>query len=248
MRHPHFSELRLLAAELARLTGAAMGYLPEGANSAGLSQAGVLPHRGVGGEAIAKPGATAAEICQRPPRGLFLLGVEPELDCANGAKAVAAMERAEFVLALSSFLSDSLNRDATVILPIGTFAETSGTFVNAAGKWQSFGSVAQPVGQSRPAWKILRVLGNMLDLPDCDYESSEAVRDELQRRVADALPDNSLALEAAPEGEPSETASPDELDVPIYRIDPLVRRARSLQFTRDGQAGQIPPGEDRKIA
>jgi NADH-quinone oxidoreductase subunit G len=248
MRHPRFAELRLLGAELARLTGATLGYLPEGANAAGLSLAGVLPHRGIGGKSIAKPGATAAGIIARPPGGLLLVGVEPDLDCANGRQAMVAMEKAGFVLALSPFLAPSLLQHANVILPMGTFAETSGTFVNAAGEWQSFRAVAQPVAESRPGWKILRVLGNLLDLPDCDYVSSEAVRDELQQAVVDVQPDNRISADAAPEAASSKIAPADELDVPMYRIDSLVRRAHSLQCTRDGQAGLNPPGEDRKIA
>jgi len=249
MRHPRFAELRLLSAELARLTGATLGYLPEGANAAGLSLAGVLPHRGIGGKPIAKPGAAVAELIARPPQGLLLVGVEPDLDCADGNQAIVAMEKAGFVLALSPFLADSLLEHADVILPMGTFAETSGTFVNAAGEWQSFGGVAQPVAESRPGWKILRVLGNLLDLPDCDYVSSEAVRDELRQAVADVRPDNRLSLADVPDAASAQILPVDQLDVPMYRIDSLVRRAHSLQCTRDGQAGlNHPPGEDRKIA
>ena len=248
LRHPRFAELRLLSAELARLTGATLGYLPEGANAAGLSLAGVLPHRGIGGKPIAKPGAAVAELIARPPQGLLLVGVEPDLDCADGNQAIVAMEKAGFVLALSPFLADSLLEHADVILPMGTFAETSGTFVNAAGEWQSFGGVAQPVAESRPGWKILRVLGNLLDLPDCDYVSSEAVRDELRQAVADVRPDNRLSLDEVPDAASAQILPVDQLDVPMYRIDSLVRRAHSLQRTRDGQVGLNPPGEDRKIA
>jgi NADH-quinone oxidoreductase subunit G len=248
LRHPRFAELRLLGAELARLTGATLGYLPEGANAAGLSLAGVLPHRGIGGKSIAKPGAAAAEIVARPPRGLLLVGVEPDLDCADGRQASVAMQKAEFVLALSPFLAPSLVQHADVILPMGTFAETSGTFVNAAGQWQSFAGVAQPVAESRPGWKILRVLGNLLDLPDCDYVSSEAVRDELRQAVLDVQPDNRISLHEAPAATSAKIPPAEQLDVPMYRIDALVRRAHSLQCTRDGQAGLNPPGEDRKIA
>jgi NADH-quinone oxidoreductase subunit G len=248
LRHPRFADLRLLSAELARLTGATLGYLPEGANAAGLSLAGVLPHRGIGGKALAKPGATVAELIAGPPRGWLLVGVEPDLDCADGSEAMVAMEKAGFVLALSPFLADSLLQHADVILPMGTFAETSGTFVNAAGEWQSFGGVAQPVAESRPGWKILRVLGNLLDLPDCDYVSSEAIRDEVRQAVADMRPDNRLSLDEVPDAASAQIPPADQLDVPMYRIDSLVRRAHSLQCTRDGQAGLNPPGEDRKIA
>jgi NADH-quinone oxidoreductase subunit G len=248
MRHPRFAELRLLCAELGRLTGAKLGYLPEGANTAGLSLAGVLPHRGIGGESLATPGAAAADIISKPPRGLLLVGIEPDLDCANGPKAMMAMEKAEFVLVLSPFLSANFLKYAEVILPMGTFAETSGTFINAAGEWQSFSGVAQPVAESRPGWKILRVLGNLIDLPDCAYVSSDAVRDELRAAVVDVKPDNRISLDEAPKAGASKIPPGDQLDVPMYRIDSLVRRAHSLQCTRDGQAGLSSPDADRQIA
>jgi NADH-quinone oxidoreductase subunit G len=123
---------------------------------------------------------------------------------------------------------------------MGTFAETSGTFVNANGRPQSFGGIAQPVGESRPGWKILRVLGNLLELPDCAYESTADIAREIVAVASAALvgeePPN---LPDAPEPSPAVTTSIDvaELDVPMYRIDALVRRAHALQLTRDGQAG-----------
>jgi NADH-quinone oxidoreductase subunit G len=248
MRHPRFAELRLLAAELARLTGAQLGYVPEGANSAGLSLAGVLPHRGVGGAPVDAPGATAAEIVANPARGLMLLGVEPELDCGDGEAALEAMASAEFVVALSPFRGRSLDQHADVILPMGTFAETSGTYVNVAGDWQSFAGVAEPFGESRPGWKILRVLGNLLDMPDCDYLSADEVRDEVRQLLGRVSPDNDLPLDAAPGL--TMTVAPESgcLEVPMYRIDPLVRRAQCLQDTRDGRLAVSESAEDRKIA
>jgi NADH-quinone oxidoreductase subunit G len=247
MRHPRFAELRRLAAELARLTGCKLGFIPEGANTGGLSLAGVLPHRAAGGEAVTQPGANAAQIVRGSSRGLVLFGVEPELDCADGELTSKAMESAEFVLALTPYLSDELNRHADVVLPIGTFAETSGTFVNVAGEWQSFAGVASPVGEARPGWKVLRVLGNLLELPACDYESSEAVRDEL-RAIAGALqPDNLILPESLSAASQTDSSAPESLDVPMYRIDPLVRRAEALQRTRDGQIG-MADDDERKIA
>ena len=245
LRHPRFAELRLLGAELARLTGAQLGYVPEGANAAGLSLAGVLPHRGIGGKSIAKPGAAAAEIIAKPPKGLFLIGVEPDLDCVPGPDAVAAMEKADFVLALTPFSTASLMQHADVLLPMGTFAETSGTFVNASGQWQSFSGVAQPVADSRPGWKILRVLGNLLDLPDCNYATSEEVRDELQQAVENVVPDNGISLDKAVAAGPKKVPPDTQLDVPMYSIDALVRRAHSLQCTRDGQVGSVSDADER---
>jgi NADH-quinone oxidoreductase subunit G len=178
----------------------------------------------------------------------MLLGVEPEFDCADGEAALEAMASAEFVLALSPFRSQSLDRHADVILPMGTFAETSGTFVNVAGDWQSFSGVAEPYCQSRPGWKILRVLGNLIGMPDCDYLSADEVRDELRQLLGRVDPDNDFPLDVAPESGAIEAGQTGSLDVPMYRIDSLVRRAQCLQETRDGQVGSNESVEDRKIA
>jgi NADH-quinone oxidoreductase subunit G len=247
LRHPRFSELRLLVAELARLTGAKLGYIPEGANSAGLSLAGALPHRGIGGKPSQTPGATAEEMVAHPNRGLMLFGVEPDLDCADGRAALEAMKTAEFVLAFTPFLGESLERHGDIVLPMGTFAETSGTFVNAAGDWQSFAGAADSVGQARPGWKILRVLGNLLELPDCEYDSSDEVRDELRNLLGDVKPDNRVPLDQAP-GDGVEPRGTEGLDVPMYGIDALVRRSGPLQETREGKESFIEATEKRKIA
>ena len=255
MRHPRFAEIRALAGELARLTGARLGFISEGANSAGLSLAGVLPHRDIGGREVEAVGAHAADIVANPSRGLLIFGAEPEFDCADGAAGLEAMGSAEFVVAFSPFHSEALESHADVILPTGTFAETSGTFVNAAGKWQSFHGVAMPFGESRPGWKILRVLGNLVDMPDCGYETSEAIRDELLNLIGGAATDgdasgNQFSTEISTGA--SDQNEAEIMDVPMYRIDALVRRSRSLQLTRDGLAAGTPDGQDtahrRKIA
>jgi len=246
MRHPRFSTIRALASELSRLTGARLGFISEGANSAGLSLAGVLPHRGTGGATVERTGLSAADIVANPAQGLLLFGVEPQWDCADGAAGLHAMEAAGFVVAFSPFFDEDLKQHADVVLPMGTFAETSGTFVNASGQWQSFGGVAMPFGESRPGWKILRVLGNLVDLPDCTYESSESIRDELLAAVGNAVPENDFSgAQSAGTAERDEMAG---LDVAMYRIDPLVRRSRSLQLTRDGRVDTPDAASDRKTA
>ena len=174
----------------------------------------------------------------RPLRGLLLLGLEPELDCADATGAVTAVQAADFVLAMSPYLSGSIEQHADVVLPLGSFAETSGTFVNAEGCWQSFAAVAAPLGQARPGWKVLRVLANLLDMPDSHYQSSHEVRDELRAIAGDLAPHNSLPANAPPGMGSSADVPPQQLDVPLYRIDPLVRRAQSLQLTRDGRQAQ----------
>ncbi len=242
MRHPRFAEIRALADKLSRLTGAQLGFISEGANSAGLSLAGVLPHRGIGGSVVDQCGSTAGDIVANPTQGLLLFGVEPEFDCADGAAGLHAVEAAGFVVAFSSFFDETLKKHADVILPMATFAETSGTFVNAGGDWQSFGGVAMPFGESRPGWKILRVLGNLIDLPDCAYETSESIRDELYAVVGNSKPDNHFP-DKIPAGFPGQGAE-QVLDVPMYQVDSLVRRSQSLQLTLDGLAGGLPVGPD----
>ena len=242
-RHPRFAEIRALAASLADATGASLGYVTEGANAAGLSIAGVLPHREAGGARVAGPGASASEIVANPPRGLVLFGAEPEADFADCDATLRAAANAEFVVAMSPFLGDGLNQHASVVLPIGTFAETSGTYVNAAGEWQSFNGVAQPVGDCRPGWKILRVLGNLLELPGCGYDLSTDIVAELRSQFDDAR------IDELPTKKPSSsTAAPvpvAALDVPMYQVDALVRRSASLQLTQDAR-GDAP--DERKIA
>ena len=122
-------------------------------------------------------------------------------------------------------------RDAAdLLLPVGTFAETSGTYVNVAGTWQSFSGVASPIGQSRPAWKVLRVLGNLIEAPDFDYVTSEDVRDELTAKLGDVEP-SSYSGKTRPAKLNGEDAPEAEIDVPIYSVDSLVRRATALQLT-----------------
>jgi NADH-quinone oxidoreductase subunit G len=228
-RHPAYTRIRQLAVQLAELTGAQIGYVTEGANSAGLSYAGVLPQRGPAGHPAEVAGADLGQMLASPVKGLLLVNVEPEFDCADGVAAVNALADAEFIVSLSPWLTDSMAEHANVVLPVGTFAETSGTFVNVEGIWQSFQGVARPVGESRPAWKVLRVLGNLLKVPGFDYQSSEQIRDELQAiEVRDATP-SAIELEAAA----AVVVKASDLEVPVNSVDALVRRADSLQRTLD---------------
>ncbi|HXN10908.1 MAG TPA: molybdopterin-dependent oxidoreductase, partial [Steroidobacteraceae bacterium] len=141
--------------------------------------------------------------------------------------------RSARVVAITPYANEAMKQVAQVLLPAGTFAESSGTYVNLEGRWQSQAGAAQPVGAARPAWKILRVLGNLLELAAFDYQSSEQVRDELQALVA-AAPVRAPADTAAPLGV---ATAPGEAvhDVPMYQIDPVLRRAGALLRTRDGR-------------
>lgn len=234
-RHPRLADLRQAAGEFARQHSARLGYLSEGANSAGLSLAGVLPHRGPAGSPVARAGRNIAEMQDQPLAGLLLLNVEPEYDCGDGRRAIAAVESAGFVLALSPYLSPSLEAHADVVLPVGTFAETAGTFVNCEGRWQSFTGVAAPVGASRPAWKVLRVLGNMLQVPEFDYASAEDIRACVQGLAGTVTPDNTVAVTAIPPATTAADMAVGDLDVPMYGTDGILRRAAGLQQTREAR-------------
>jgi NADH-quinone oxidoreductase subunit G len=237
MRHPAWADLRLLAAALAGLCGARLGYLPEGANAAGAALAGALPHREAGGEAAATGGLDARAMIHAGLKAYVLTGgVEPDRDLAV-AQSETALRQAGCVVALTPFAGESLLKVAQVLLPTVTFAETAGTFVNIEGRWQSFPGAARPVGQSRPGWKVLRVLGTLLDLPGFDYGSVEDVRAELQAKLGEVRPDNSLRVERAVGAQADQGSG--VVDVPMYQVDALVRRAPALQRTRDGQQGAV---------
>jgi len=238
LRHPAFADLQVAAQRLADITGASLGQITEGANSAGVAYAGGLPHRGPAGTAVSASGLDFGQMLASPRKGLLLLGVEPEFDCADAVGATNALAEADFIVELSPWLTASAREHADVVLPVGTFAETSGTFVNVEGNWQSFTGVAAPVGESRPAWKVLRVLGNMLGVPGCHYDSSEEIRDELH--AMDSVEPQPASAELEAPTEFGVTAA--DLNVPIYAVDGLVRRAEALQQT------QVATPEWRKTA
>jgi NADH-quinone oxidoreductase subunit G len=231
-RHRASSAVRALAAAIGELTGASFGTLSESSNTAGGHIAGALPHRKAAGEARDNAGMHAADIVDGSPDVTLLFGLEPDdLTCSEDAKGKLAEHK--FVAALTPYASESLLESANLLLPTGTFAETSGTFVNCEGRWQSFAGIANPVGEARPGWKILRVIGNLLDAAGFEYTSTEEVLAELQDQVGEPEPDNAYqgsASIAKPNGadEPG-----NEVDVPIYEIDAVVRRATALQLTPD---------------
>lgn len=236
-RHPAFADLRALAATLAEMTGARLGYLPEGANGVGAVLAGVLPHREIGGRPFAPIGFDAGAMLSEPLEAYLLFGgIEPERDTAAGGVATDSLRQAEWVVAATPFGPDDVMEVADVVLPIGTFAETSGTFVNVGGTWQSFAAAANAVAESRPGWKVLRVLGNLLDLEGFTYSSSEQIRDELKQRLGELQPDNRYTGDHGPDGA---SRRGHVVDVPIYATDALVRRSVPLQQTRDGRTRPV---------
>ncbi|MGB5412806.1 MAG: NADH-quinone oxidoreductase subunit NuoG [Woeseiaceae bacterium] len=234
-RHQAWSVVRALAAAICDLTGATLGYVSEGPNTAGADLAGVLPHRAQGGKKRKKPGLNAADMLNAGLDAVLLHNFEPDADFLATDDAVAKLARQKFVVALTPYDSAAIREAADLLLPIGTFAETSGTYVNVAGLWQSFAGVASPVGEARPAWKVLRVLGNLVEADGFDYVTSEDVLAELKEQVGDIAMDNRYkngkAL-AIPNG--SDAPSGD-IDVPLYSVDSVVRRARALQLTDEAR-------------
>ena len=224
-QHPQAAVLLSLAGWIAEQCGASVGYLGEGANAVGAQLVGAVPRQG---------GLSAAQMLSQPMKALLLLGVEPALDSADAAATRVAMQGAGLVVAMTAF-RDAAVDDADVLLPIAPFTETSGSHVNTEGRLQSFVGVVKPAGEARPAWKVLRVLGNLLGLPGFDHESTDQVR-------AEALGDASslasrLDNSAGPPGVPPAPIEGTEriADVPIYSTDPLVRRAPALQATADAR-------------
>jgi NADH-quinone oxidoreductase subunit G len=223
-QHPQAAQLQALAQKIAELAGAKFGFLGEAANSVGGYIANALP---------GSKGLNAAAMLAAPRKAYVLLNAEPELDCANPQQAMAALQAADLVVALSAYKHRAVDY-ADVLLPIAPFAETSGTFISTEGRVQSFKGAVKPQGEARPAWKVLRVLGNLLKVEGFEFDASEAVRDEamggvnIAGRLNNAVPGISLQLVGSASSGLQRVA-----DVPIYAADAVVRRAKSLQATHD---------------
>jgi len=233
--HPDFGLIRALAEAIAARAGAGLGYVTPGANSAGAALAGALPHRIAGGGSVEKPGLHAAAMLEKPLSAYVLHGIEPEWDSASGQQAVDNLCNADFVVALTPYVTDTMKSYASVLLPAAVHAETAGTFVNCEGRWQSFSGVAAPQGQARPAWKILRVLGNLLELDGMDYTDAAQVAAELEEHVGRPQPHTGLATPADREFHPARKGGADYPT--LYGCDAVVRRAPALQATDQARAG-----------
>jgi NADH-quinone oxidoreductase subunit G len=234
-RHPAWSELHALATALAGATGARLGYLPEGGNAVGAALAGATPHRGAAARELATPGLPAADMLAANLKAYVLIGGIESEDFAMPARAEAALKGAECVVALTPYAGAEQLSLSTILLPIAAFAETSGTWVNVEGRWQSAAGAARPPGEARPGWKVLRVLGNLLGLRDFEYLSSEQVRDELRREIDGfRAPDQAATDFAAGHLNGVDKVA----GTGIYRVDAVVRRSRPLQETRAGRAAR----------
>ena len=225
--HANAASLLALANWIAQQVGATVGYLTEAANTVGAQLVGAQPQ---------KNGLSAAQMLAGGLKAAFLLNVEPQADTSAAHAAVSGLQQAQMVVTLSPFKTNLAFSD--VLLPIAPFTETSGSFVNAEGRLQSFHAVVKPLGDTRPAWKVLRVLGNLMGLNDFDFESSQEVLAKAALNVdSDGLVNKSrlsnatqASVRLSSDGEPAPVVAR------IYELDALVRRAPSLQLTADARA------------
>ena len=230
--HAQASEILSLCSWIGEHTGASVGYLTEAANTVGAQWAGAVPDAG---------GLNAAQMLAGALKGVILLNTEPVFDSAAGARSATALANAGMVVTLSPFKTNLEFSD--VLLPVAPFTETSGTFVNAEARLQSFHAVVRPLGETRPAWKVLRVLANLMGVADMEFETSQGVLDHITgaTKGMTTIPANLLSNASAIIGVASaaDTSQADPVTAPIYMLDSLVRRSPSLQATRDGQRGQM---------
>lgn len=248
--HPDYSRITALAGLIAKVTGANFGVLGEAANSVGaylvnaipntnaLKTAGNHEYSNISGSNAAQMLGFSTDPSVEKCRALLLMNTEPEFDAYNTYKALETVKSTQFVVSMSSYQGNTLDY-SDVVLPMAPFTETSGTFVNTEGRVQSFNGVVPPLGEARPAWKILRVLANLLSLEKFDYDTPEQIRAEIFPQefevvtcLNNVLKDFNFKIEHT---------APQDLqrigEIPIYQADPIVRRAESLQQTTDA----LPP-------
>jgi NADH-quinone oxidoreductase subunit G len=166
---------------------------------------------------------------------VILFGIEPDFDLTATGDALSKLAKKKLVVTFSHYTSAAIDDVARMQLPIGTFAETAGTYVNCEGRWQSFAGIASPVGEARPGWKVLRVIGNLLEIQDFDYLSAQDVCDEVQEQLGEVKADNAYVRGDAIARPNGEDDPGKEIDVPIYEVDAVVRRATALQMTPEAQ-------------
>jgi NADH-quinone oxidoreductase subunit G len=239
--HPQFSALRVLAEAIAVETNSTFGYLSDGCNAAGAWLAGAVPHRGAGGSTddVITGKNIAGLISDAENEKLaacLLMNIEPDTDATNANELLATLKQADFVVSISAYNSASVKNVADVMLPAASFMETSGTYVNAEGFWQSFKAVVEAKGGSRPAWKILRVLGNLTGLDDFDYFSSDDVKKEVRSKCESIELSNAITKAGTVKINSAAKGIYRSSDVPMYATDAVVRRAASLQKTVDAQS------------
>ena len=230
INHSYASVIRALSAKIAHLTGSELGFVTEGSNAAGAHLMGMLPHRGFAGASQEIVGKNVQEMTENSLDLLLLFNAEPGNDLPS-----FSFEKADhsLVIAMTPYATEKYKMTADIMLPIGTFAETSGTYINCENRSQSFSGIANPVGESRPGWKVLRAIGSMLGMSDFEFESSEGVLDEISQKL-NGLPANNIKPNYSTQ---NITHSKNFLDsklvqrTPMYEVDSVLRHATSLQLT-----------------
>lgn len=238
MHHPEASELIALGNFIAQCIKGNFGVLTDGANGAGAWIAGAVPHRLSGGESLSSPtssGLNALEMSEKMLKTMIIMNIDPDLDCANGAALCKQLEKTPCVIAITPFESKVLYETADVLLPMCPISENSGTFINTEGSWQSFQPVVTPLGEARPAWKILRVLANLCNLSGFDYMTREEILFELKTSIKkEELEPGDWPRELGSDFEAKlskpESNRPIRISlVPSYSADNMVRRSKPLQ-------------------
>jgi len=243
IHHPEYSQLSMVANLISQMAGAKIAVLSPGANALGAWLTGCLPHLLPGGKACASPAYpsnAAAEDKLIQQQAYVIWGLSPE-DCIYAGHRLGQFVEARSVIVASAFRHPELDKVAEIYLPIAAPYETAGTFVNMAGTWQSVGAVTAPPGEAKPGWKVLRVLSNLFDIKDSDFETVEAVLSDCQKAVGELKPllDSwdwwcpDTALVAKPQRhEKAEAGLVCVMPLPVYRTDALVRHAAALQKTQ----------------
>jgi NADH-quinone oxidoreductase subunit G len=234
LMHPQATQLALLANCIASMIDGTTGAFSDGANAAGAWLAGCVPHRLPGGQASVTTGKNAVQMLQQPLKCYILYALEPEFDSILGAQALQTLQEADFVIVLSSYQSDTLLEIADVLLPIAAFTENSGTMINVDGTWQSNSSVVHAFGDSRPGWKVIRVLGNIAGLDNFEYASVEQITATIKQQIGSNHPLTSWKNTCPGVlNNPVSKSIVRIAPIALYATDSLVRRAEALQATKD---------------
>lgn len=229
-------QIRLMAKAIANLSGSTYGFLPHGGNSVGAYLAGAVPHRGPAGADVEQDGQHIKDIFEQGKKGFILLKTEPGKESVIAKEAKQSLHNADFVVSLTCHADDEAFEYADVILPIASFLESSGSYVNVNGRWQDFSASINAPGEAKPAWKVLRVLGNLLNLKNFEYVSATEVRKEVKGRLS-AVGDRIKPKWQCPERLPRDGYSPRPVN--MYQIDGWLRRAPSLQETALAKGQEI---------
>jgi len=250
--HPQYALVMQLVEAIASMSQSTLGYLSDSANTAGACLAGALPNRVAAGFNAEESGQNTAEILSSNHKVLMLMGIDPMIDINNGSSVKASVENNDFIIAINSFDNEFNNESADLILPLATFLETSGTFVNVEGFWQSFKGCAAAAGESRQGWKILTALSQVL-LPadNNDYADSVSVRNELKEQCRELKLDNFVAIKTTENKFPTRPRVLQKVSAtPIYAVDAMVRNSAELQATanmKDASCVRVNSAQAEKL-